>query len=182
MSSYQRTKLSKTAKVVRPFTRCHEMARLVGQFSGTDMPHNPGDIFVRKIRWGGICGLHNYRPVLLLAGTEGMGKGHFRWYSGCQFHIFEVVGVTPATLTVIKLRELHLYNNWDQGLGMQHEGSGGLFRIEQPISPAVRIHRRSEDIVAAAEFARIRTANAREVKSPKHIKFDSETNKLVIID
>ena len=41
--------LSRSAKSIREVTPLfHDLARLVGQFLGTELPYNPGDLFVRE--------------------------------------------------------------------------------------------------------------------------------------
>lgn len=177
--SSNKVPLSKTAKVVYKTTvLTNVLARLIGQFSGTDQPYNPGDMFIRKARWGGPGQLSEHRPVELVRIIP--GRGLMRWIEGTQFNVFEVMSVLPCTMWVRKLREIHVYENWFPFGHLTMKTSLSIFTVQDRDKPVMKVRIRIADADHLCEFNKINTQKAISISSVDRVKYDVELEKIVV--
>jgi hypothetical protein len=105
------TKLSKTAKLLFDSKKLPRvLARLTGMFLGTDLPYCPGDTFVRFEQWDSFYSYsskYSRRWVPLV--RAGVRRCLGRAYRGRRFAVFEVLRVTPQTLTVRRIKTVDVY-------------------------------------------------------------------------
>ena len=171
-SSNSRVPLSKTAKLV---TKCSVLpgvlARMCGQFLGTDMPFSPGDTFVRRVpfKCEVACDCRRVRLV--------RQPSYVRYYYGKQFDVYTVVRVTPCTVKARKQSEFHVYEDW------MNEGwvNRGNFIIDVD-GPLVTLHARDGDAMNRQEFDKLDLSTATKVRIIPQIQHDAELNKLVVVD
>ena len=96
------TKLSRYADAVQTTTKVLPvLARLIGQFLGTDMPYNPGDTFVRRGKW------NDMRSVPCI------NCKHEYWESrnfiGVMYNVYNVLAVTPCQLKMYCTHTYFIY-------------------------------------------------------------------------
>ena len=179
------TTLSRCAKATGKATKMpRELARLVGQFTGSDMAYDPGDQFVRCSEWGHPNTLW-CRAVPLTVPTE---TSDCCWLNGKEFTVYEVLRVTPCQITILKKQQFHVYyapappgttvmSDWKSGdtvLAVYY------YTFSEAFPKKVR-KVNTWDIADLKEFQQLNTDNAIElpVGGLVYLKYDAEEGKLV---
>jgi hypothetical protein len=199
------TKLSRSAKALFDTTKLPRvLARRVGQFLGTDLAYNPGDLFVRYDEWANKMIHPTHRYVNLVRISERGGR--MRWYDGRRFAVFRVLRVTPQTLTVRKIKVVDVYFKWNKNRDMETDEVAGVFSFErsplslerQPQAGIERLYIRKSDADAMREYKNLDMTKAQKfafhnyLNTPRtsiwlepecrtsRILHDVETNSLVV--
>jgi hypothetical protein len=161
-------KLSKTAKLLFEITKIPRvLARRVGMFLGTDLPYLPGGLFVRYEDWSGwdhpTCRLVNVVRII-------EGRGRIRWYKGRRFAVFEVVRVTPQTLTVRRIKTVDVFFKWAKSKDLEtkevepNTELAGVFSYElnKPEVGLERLKIRRADADAMKEYKNVDMTQAQK--------------------
>ena len=121
------SRLSKHSKALEATTKLsHDVARLVGQFAGTDIPVNPGDTYVRCGKWGTYSPHAKFVPVL--NPNAEFRTGSLRWYRGRVFDVFKVLSVTPCTMQVIRTTRYFMFYTWSCRREEEQQTVVGLYK------------------------------------------------------
>ena len=158
------TKLSKTAKLLFDSKKLPRvLARLTGMFLGTDLPYCPGDTFVRFEQWDSYSSKYSTRWVSLVSPIlPGYGQG--RAYRGRRFAVFEVLRVTPQTLTVRRIKTVDIY--FKRGWRLETEEVEGMFSYERTCSHTSepeRVYIRRSDADALRQYNLLDTTQAQKL-------------------
>ena len=182
-------KLSKTAKVLLDTANIPRVsARNIGMFLGTDLPYQPGGLFVRYEDWVKPSFTSVFSRTRRYVGLRHKGEGHgwMRWYAGRTFAVYKVLRVTPQTLIVKRVRTVDVYFDCYNTEKIDHIGpntelAGVLFECETVgSSPSEeRLYIRMSDAHAMIEYKNLDLTKAQKVKNGTQILHDHETETLV---
>ena len=183
------TILSKYAKSIKEATEVPDvLARLIGQFLGTDMPYNPGDTFIRSPVWGRSGNIGAERRVPLVQSQVGTGRGYIRWFYGQQFNVYKVLRVTPCQLTIKLQKEYHAYQRWTE----EHRGPFDVEDLDtlfvsrhgfwSSMLEVFNVRFKKSDQHDLELFKRLKLDTAVHFRSEFHTLYDADQEKLVLTD
>ena len=174
--------LSKTAWAVHSTTQLTaHLCRTIGQFCGTDVPYNPGDMFIRCEKFVPGTSPNYYRSVPILQLPNAPRFMH-ALFLGETFVMYKVKSVTACAFDALVTQRFHAYAQ--QTFCDFDVRNIGLLVTTPPVKweqhGTRRLFPRLRDERDLAQFTLLNLDDALPQQN-KEVKYDQEEKKLVLV-